>query len=69
MAALDAWVAEAFAAGTIALDTETTSLDPMSGRLVGISLATAPGRACYIPLAHGAPAADVRGYIDYVRSR
>ena len=56
LAALDAWVAEAFAAGTIALDTETTSLDPMSGRLVGISLATAPGRACYIPLAHGAPA-------------
>jgi len=53
--ALDAWIAEADAAGLIGLDTETTSLDPMSGRLVGISLATAPGRACYIPLTHGQP--------------
>ncbi len=51
--ALDAWIAEAFDAGLVALDTETTSLDPMQGKLVGVSLATAPGRACYIPLAHG----------------
>ncbi len=51
--ALDTWIAEATTAGLVALDTETTSLDPMSGRLVGISLATAPGRACYVPLTHG----------------
>ncbi len=51
--ALDTWIAEATHAGLMALDTETTSLDPMSARLVGISLATAPGRACYIPLTHG----------------
>jgi DNA polymerase-1 len=51
--ALDAWIAEAYEAGLIGLDTETTSLDPMSGWLVGISLATKPGRACYIPLTHG----------------
>jgi len=51
--ALDEWIAEANEAGLIGLDTETTSLDPMSGRLVGISLATRPGRACYIPLTHG----------------
>ncbi len=51
--ALDAWIAEANETGLIGLDTETTSLDPMSGSLVGISLATKPGRACYIPLTHG----------------
>jgi DNA polymerase-1 len=54
---LDAWIAESFAAGIVAMDTETTSLDPMSCNLVGVSLATAPGRACYIPLRHVAPAA------------
>ncbi|ATQ66992.1 MULTISPECIES: DNA polymerase I [Methylosinus] len=53
---LDAWIAEAFAAGFVAMDTETTSLDPMSCDLVGVSLATAPGRACYIPLRHVASA-------------
>jgi DNA polymerase-1 len=54
---LEAWITEAFAAGIVAMDTETTSLDPMSCNLVGVSLATAPGRACYIPLRHVAPAA------------
>ena len=41
-----------------ALDTETDSLDPMRARLVGLSLAVAPGEAAYVPLAHsyaGAP--------------
>ena len=50
--ALDRWVAEGFACGRIAVDTETDSKDPVQARLVGISLATAPGKACYIPLAH-----------------
>ena len=36
----------------LAVDTETTGLDAMTADLVGVSLATAPGRACYIPLAH-----------------
>jgi len=47
------------AAELIAIDTETTSLDPMRARLVGISLAVEPHAAAYIPLAHryaGAPA-------------
>ncbi|NLC36896.1 MAG: DNA polymerase I, partial [Alcaligenaceae bacterium] len=39
----------------VAMDTETTSLDPMAARLVGISLATAGGVACYIPVAHRGP--------------
>ena len=49
---LQAWIAEAREAGVVAVDTETTSLDAMQADLVGVSLATAPGRACYIPLAH-----------------
>ncbi len=49
---LDWWIAEATRLGTVAVDTETDSLDQVRARLVGISLATAPGRACYIPLAH-----------------
>jgi DNA polymerase I len=51
--ALDRWVAEATLAGIVAVDTETDALDSVAGGLVGISLATAPGRACYIPIAHG----------------
>ncbi len=49
---LDQWIADAFEAGLVALDTETTSLDPMSCELVGVSLALGPGRACYIPVGH-----------------
>jgi DNA polymerase-1 len=56
MDALDRWIAEARSLGTVAVDTETTSLDAMQAELVGVSLATAPGRACYIPLNHRTPA-------------
>ena len=51
--ALDRWVAEATALGHVAVDTETDSLDCITGKLVGVSLSTGPGRACYIPLGHG----------------
>ncbi|RME94650.1 MAG: DNA polymerase I, partial [Alphaproteobacteria bacterium] len=51
---LQDWIAEAKEQGYLAVDTETDSLDAMRARLVGISLATQPGRACYVPLAHGA---------------
>jgi len=51
-AALSRWVDEAMALGVVAVDTETTSLDAMRADLVGVSLATAPGRACYIPVGH-----------------
>ena len=50
---LDRWIARAFAARIIAVDTETSALDAMQADLVGISLAVAPNQACYIPLAHG----------------
>jgi DNA polymerase I len=50
---LSGWIDRAFAARRVAFDTETTSLDPMRAELCGISLAVAPGEACYIPLGHG----------------
>ena len=49
---LQRWVDEAFEAGAVAFDTETSSLDPMQADLVGFSLCVAPGRACYVPLGH-----------------
>ncbi|WP_108051412.1 DNA polymerase I [Bosea sp. 124] len=52
LATLKRWVERAYAAGHVALDTETNSLDAMQADLVGISLAVAPGEACYIPLQH-----------------
>jgi len=52
-AALDRWIAEAYANGLVALDTETDGRDCVTARLVGISLATQCGKACYIPLEHG----------------
>ncbi len=52
LARLEQWIADATDAGVVAVDTETTSLDPMSCDLVGVSLALAPDRACYIPLQH-----------------
>ncbi|MFM9842279.1 MAG: DNA polymerase I [Dongiaceae bacterium] len=52
---LDRWIAQAYAAGFVAFDTETTSLDSVRADLVGVSLATAPGAACYIPIGHRAP--------------
>ncbi|MGZ5926491.1 MAG: DNA polymerase I, partial [Rhizomicrobium sp.] len=49
---LDAWVARAREKGIVCVDTETTSLDPMQAALCGVSLAVAPGEACYIPCGH-----------------
>ena len=52
LAALDRWAAAAHEAGILAIALETDSIDPMRARIFGIALATAPGVACYIPLAH-----------------
>ncbi len=60
-ARLEAWVARARATGIVAFDTETSSLDPMQADLVGVSLAVAPGEACYIPLAHREGVGDLLG--------
>ena len=52
-ATLKQWIAEAYERGVVAVDTETDSLNAMQANLVGVSLATRAGRACYIPLGHG----------------
>ena len=52
LAALDAVLDEARASGKLALDLETTSLEPMRAAIVGISLAPAEGRAAYVPVGH-----------------
>tara|TARA_Y100000590_G_scaffold246134_1_gene276547 strand:+ start:8938 stop:11712 length:2775 start_codon:yes stop_codon:yes gene_type:complete len=49
---INSWLKEAEEQGEIAIDTETTSLDPHQAGLVGISLSTAIGKSCYIPLNH-----------------
>lgn len=59
--ALRRWVSAASLAGVVAVDTETTSLNPLRCSLVGVSLALETGRACYIPLGHRTPAAATTG--------
>jgi len=49
---LDRWIAEARHLGIVAIDTETDNIDGMTARLAGISLATQPNKACYIPIGH-----------------
>jgi DNA polymerase I len=46
-------------AETVSVDTETTSIEPMRAKLVGISLSWEPGKGVYLPLAHVAPATDL----------
>ncbi len=52
LAALQPWIDHAIARGYVAVDTETTGLNDMRADLVGISLCTEAGKACYIPLTH-----------------
>ena len=49
---IDRWINEAEEKGEFSIDTETTSLDAHRADLVGISMSTGPGKACYIPLNH-----------------
>ncbi|RQU45596.1 DNA polymerase I [Burkholderia cenocepacia] len=51
----DAWFAKIDAAALTAFDTETTALDPMLARLVGLSFSIEPGKAAYLPVAHRGP--------------
>lgn len=61
LATLQQWIDEATENGLVAFDTETNSLFPMEAELVGLSLALAPGRAAYVPLAHKSGAGDLLG--------
>jgi DNA polymerase-1 len=58
---LQEWVAQIYEEGLVAVDTETNSLDPMQAELVGISLATNPSIACYIPFTHKTGQDDLLG--------
>ena len=49
---LNVWIKEAEEIGEVAVDTETSSLDPHQADLIGISLSSKIGKACYIPIGH-----------------
>ncbi|HEY8608752.1 MAG TPA: DNA polymerase I [Noviherbaspirillum sp.] len=66
---LDRWLGMISEAELTAVDTETTSLDPMRAQLVGISLCCTPGRAAYIPVAHRYPDAPKQLARDHVLER
>jgi len=53
-AAFQNMLAELASADRLAVDVETTSLNPMQAKLVGLSLAARPGRAFYLPVGHQA---------------
>jgi len=59
-AQLDAWLERLASAGGFAFDTETTSLDYMAARIVGVSFAVRAGEAAYVPLAHDYPGAPAQ---------
>ncbi len=49
---IDSWIKEAEDVGEVAVDTETSSLDPHQADLIGVSLSSKIGKACYIPIGH-----------------
>ncbi len=59
--ALESWLETIRYQGFVAVDTETTGLDNQSADLVGVCLATAPNKACYIPLGHRDGEGDLLG--------
>ncbi|MCA8293906.1 DNA polymerase I [Burkholderia sp. AU30198] len=65
----DAWFAKIDAAALTAFDTETTSLDPMLARLVGLSFSVEPGKAAYLPVGHRGPDMPDQLPLDEVLAR
>ena len=63
-AELDAWIEQLTHAELFAFDTETTSLDYMTAKLVGMSFAIEPGKAAYVPVAHDYPGAPQQISLD-----
>ena len=66
---LDSWLAKISGARLVSVDTETTSLDPLQARLVGISFSVEPGYAAYLPLAHNYAGAPPQLAIDAVLAK
>jgi len=69
MAALDRLIGAIAQAETVCFGTQTTSLDPMQARIVGLSFALEPGRAAYIPLVHRYAGAPAQLPVDLVLER
>ncbi|NCA69148.1 MAG: DNA polymerase I [Sphingobacteriia bacterium] len=67
--ALEEWLSRLASATLFAFDTETTGLDYMRAELVGVSFATTPGRAAYVPVAHCYPGAPRQLDRDLVLTR
>ena len=65
--ALAGWISEARETGYVAFDTETSSLEAMRADLIGFSLATRPGRACYVPVAHALATNELNFNDDQVK--
>ncbi len=68
-AALTEWIEKMRAADLVCVDTETTGLDPMTSKIVGISISVEPYRAAYIPLAHNYPGAPTELDFDATLAR
>jgi DNA polymerase I len=68
-AAFERWMRAIVEAELVCFDTETTGLDPMEAKIVGLSFAIEPGHACYIPLAHRYPGAPDQLARDKVLAR
>ena len=68
-AALDLWLDKINKATLTAVDTETTSLEPMTAQLVGISLCCEAGHAAYIPVAHCYADAPMQLSREYVLAK
>jgi len=49
---LDVWLTKLQQAALVCFDTETTSLDAMQAKIVGVSFSVTPGEAAYVPLTH-----------------
>ncbi|MFN0164504.1 MAG: DNA polymerase I [Burkholderiales bacterium] len=60
---LTEWIARLYGAPIASVDTETTGLDPLRARIVGISFAIQPYEAAYLPLKHAGP--DAQGQLDF----
>jgi DNA polymerase-1 len=68
-AQLETWLERMLAAELVCLDTETTGLDMMNARLVGMSFAVTPHQAAYLPLAHIYPGAPDQLNREHVLAR
>ena len=67
--ALERWIAKIESAALTCFDTETTGLDPMLAKVVGLSFCVEAGEACYIPLAHRYPGAPDQLDLDATLAR